>query len=141
MFKKMTFVILALLLCSAVKADTGSSIRVSKLGPEMMTKIQKGEVKNLVVEFKEGDRLPVNLKAEGELFESVDSNPIFVEVKKDFYVKVTGSNVQMSFDAVNFSPINELIRGSVSVGANSDNSNTVNFPASVINVIFSAFLK
>lgn len=74
MFNKMIFVISALLICTSVTANTGSSIRVSKLSPELIAKIQKGEVKNLVVEFKEGDRLPVNLKAEGDLFESVDSN-------------------------------------------------------------------
>lgn len=141
MIKKMIFVILTLLLCLTVTANAESSIRVSKLSPELIAKIQKGEVENLVVEFKEGDRLPVNLKAEGDLFESVDSNPTFVEVKKDFYVKVTGSNIHMSFDGINFKPINELLRGSVSVGANSDNGNTENFPASVINVVFSAFLK
>ncbi len=133
----MIFAMAALLMCSAVTANTGGSIRVTKLSSELISKIQQGEVKNLVVEFK----LPVNLTAEGDLFESVDSNPTFVEVKKEFYVKVTGSNVHMSFDGVNFKPINELLRGSVSLGANSDNGNTGHFPARVINVVFSAFVK
>jgi hypothetical protein len=141
MFKKMIFVMLTLLLSTMVNAGTEGSIRVSKLSPELMNKIQKGQVQNLVVEFKQGDRLPVNLKAVGDLFESVDSNPTFVEVKRDFYVKVSGPNVHMSFDGLNFKPINELLRGNVSVGANADQGNAENFPASVINVVFSAFVK
>lgn len=141
MFKKMILVILTLLLCSTVNASVENSIRVSKLSSELIARIQKGEVKNLIVEFKEGDRLPVNLKAEGDLFESVDSNPTFAEVKKDFCVKVDGSNLLMSLDGVNFKPFNQMARGSVSVGTNADGNNGTGFPAGAINIIFSAFLK
>lgn len=141
MFKKMIYVFLTLLLSFPVISSTDNSIRVSKLNADLITKIQKGEVKNLVVEFKLGDRLPVNLKAEGDLFESVDNNPTFVDVKRDFYVKVAGANIHMSFDGVDFKPINELLRGNISVGASSDQETISNFPASVINIAFSAFIK
>lgn len=141
MLKKMFLVISTLLLCSTVNASVENSIRVSKLSSELIARIQKGEANNLVVEFKEGDRLPVNLKAEGDLFESVDSNPTFVEVKKDFYVKVDSSNLFMSLDGVNYKPFNQMVRGSVSVGTNADGSNGAGFPAGAINFIFSAFLR
>ena len=141
MFKKMTLVITILLICSAVNASVSNALRVTEINSELISKIQRGEVQNLVVMFKEGDRLPVNLKAEGDLFESVDKNPTFVEVKKDFHLKVIGKNLSMSFDGVHFKPFNELARGSIFVGTNADDNNSENSPVGVINIIFSTFLR
>lgn len=141
MFKKMILVISALLACTVAMANVENVVRITKINSQVLNEIQKGEARDLIVEFREGDRLPVNLKAEGDLFVSIDNNSTVVEVKKDFYVKIIGSNMYMSFDGIDFKPINELLRGNVSIGAKSDQSSSESFPANVINVVFSAFLK
>lgn len=141
MFKKMIVLMGAILLSSSVMAGAIVPIRSTKLNAEYLSKIQKGEVENAVIEFLEGDRLPINIKAEGDLFESVDSNPTFVEVKKHFFVKIMKNNITMSFDGVTFKSIKELLGGSLTVNTSASNGDTESFPASVINVVFSAFIK
>ncbi len=120
-------------------ASVDNSIRVTKLSSNLIKKIQKGEVEDLVVEFKLGDRLPVNLKAEGDLFESVDSNPTFVEVKKDFYLNIKGSSLNMSLDGVNFKPFTKVAKSKLSISTPNDNA-IENYPASAINLVFSSLL-
>ena len=140
MFKKMILVLSTLLICSTVMANAESPVRATKLSPELINKIQKGEVINLVIEFRKGDQIPINLKAVGDLFESTDSNPTFVEVKKDFYINIKGPEVNMSFDGVNYKPYNKVIRGSLVMNTPNDNPNG-DSPATAINMIFSLFLK
>lgn len=141
MFKKMIVLMGAILLNSSVMAGTIVPINSIKLTAEYLSKIQKGEVENAVIEFIEVDRLPINIKAEGDLFDSVDSNPTFVVVKKHFFVKIMKNNITMSFDGVIFKSIKELLSGSLAVNASSSNGDAQNFPVSVINVVFSAFIK
>lgn len=141
MFKKMIFLAAALLLNTPLMAGAIVPIRSAKLNAEYLNKIQKGEIDNAVIEFLEGDRLPINIKAGGDLFESVDSNPTFVEVKKHFFVKIMKSNITMSFDGETFKSIKELLSGSLTVNVSSANGDTQNFPASLIYIVFSALVK
>lgn len=141
MFKKMIVLTGALLLSTSLMAGVIVPIRSTTLNSEFVSKIQKGEVENVVIEFLEGDRLPINIKAEGDLFESADSNSTFVGVKKHFFVKIMKSSITMSFDGEIFKSPKELLSGSLSVGASSSNGDTQNFPASVIHIVFNAFIK
>lgn len=141
MFKKMIALTGAIVLSTSLMAGTIVPIRSTKLNAEFLNKIQKGEVENTVIEFLEGDRVPVNIKAQGDLFESADSNPVLVEVKKHFYVKIMKSDITMSFDGERFRPIKECLGGSLVVNASSSDGETQNFPVSVINIVFSAFVK
>lgn len=140
MLKKMTILIGALL-CTSLMANVRDSVRVTKLNPDFLSRVQKGEIENITIEFKEGDRLPVNLRAEGDLFESVDSNPTFIEVKKNFFVRIMSNDLSMSFDGENFKPLKESIGGSLVANASSSNNDARNFPANIINIVFSAFVK
>lgn len=141
MLKRVIVLIGALLLSTSLMAESNVTIRSTKLNAEFLNKIQKGEVENTVIEFIEGDRLPINLKAEGDLFESADSNPTFVEVKKHFFVKIMKNDATMSFDGEIYKPIKELLRGSGRVNVSSSNGDLQHFPASVITIVFSAFIK
>jgi hypothetical protein len=141
MFKKMTVFIGALLLNTSLIAGEIAPIRVQNLTAEYLSKIQKGEITNTIIEFIEGDQLPINIKAEGDLFESMNNNPTFVEVKKHFFVKIMNSTITMSFDGTIFKPIQELLGGTLSVDASSSNNDNLDFPASVINLVFNAFIK
>ena len=88
MFKKMTVLLGALLLCTSLMAQVRDSIRATELGINFLTKIQKGEIQNVTIEFREGDHLPINIRAEGDLFESVDNNSTLIEIKKNFFIRI-----------------------------------------------------
>jgi hypothetical protein len=141
MFKKMTALLVALLLCSSLVAQARDLIRATELGSNFLTKIQKEEIKNVTIEFRVGDRLPITIRAEGDLFESVDNNPTFIEIKKTFFVRIDDSNVAMSFDGEIFKPFTDFVGGSLSIGASSEESDPNNFPAGAINVLFKSYIK
>ena len=137
----MTVLFGALLLCTSLMAQVRDSIRATELGINFLTKIQKGEIQNVTIEFREGDHLPINIRAEGDLFESVDNNSTLIEIKKNFFIRIYDSEVTMSFDGVTFKPFKETVGGSLSIGASPVGNDTNNFPVSAIGVLFKAFIK
>jgi hypothetical protein len=92
----------------------------------------------LVIEFRRGDELPVNLLAEGDLIETTKPATSYVGVKKDFWLRMKNSDVQISFDGQNFSAIKDTLNGSIEAGAGTGMSGGI---ANAINLVFKAQLK
>jgi len=114
------------------------TVRATEIGESLWSKLSTGALSEIVIEFRRGDELPVNLRVEGDLLETTHSATSYIGVKRNFWLKVQQNNVQFSFDGVNYSEITEALTGSVSAGTASDpNGGTAN----EINVVLKAFLK
>lgn len=113
-------------------------IRPSGLDRALLQKLKSGELEEVTVEFRKGDQLPVAFKTEGDLVESTDSTPSFVAVKRAFFVRMTQANFLMSLDGVHYLPIDQLVKGSLTMGARASDQDHI---ANGISIIFRSILK
>jgi hypothetical protein len=57
----------------------------------------------LIVDFKAGDRIPVTLRVDGEILATTpDPSTIWLTAKRDFSVRVRGSELRTSLDGAHF---------------------------------------
>jgi hypothetical protein len=57
----------------------------------------------LIVDFKAGQRIPVRIQVDGEIIETTPSpSIIWLTAKRDFSVRVRGSEIKTSLDGVHF---------------------------------------
>jgi hypothetical protein len=57
----------------------------------------------LVLDFKAGDRIPVTIQLDGEVVETTPSpSTIWLTAKRDFSVRIRGSEIKTSLDGVHF---------------------------------------
>lgn len=80
----------------------------------------------------------MTFQAEGDLLETKVINPSYLVVKRSFWVRVEQKDVLMSLDGTHFKPFNQIIGGSFTVGASSDQNGG---PANAINMLFKGNLK
>lgn len=117
-------IVLSLLLGSAAEAKI---IRATEMNGSLWTRLMVGSAEELIVEFRQGDELPVSFSAQGDLIETSRTGVSYVSVKKNFWLKLESNNVQMSLDGTVFKPIEETITGSFTAGAGSgDNGEVAN---------------
>ena len=138
--KFLTTMIGALLLLSTQLFAQGTTkvVRATKLSPALWGQFHKGEIECLQVEFRQGDEIPVQLNAEGDLLETSESNPSYVTVKRGFWVQMKQDDVQISFDGTNYKPFKEAIAGTITAGASSDEQGGI---ANAINLGFKLLMK
>lgn len=91
-----------------------------------------------VVEFRQGDELPVTLRAEGDLLETRNPETTYVSVKRNFWLKMSANSVLVSLDGQNFGEIKDRLEGQLSASANANDNGE---PASALNILFSARVK
>lgn len=114
------------------------TVRASEMSNAQWAQLYSGKAQDLVVEFREGDVLPVSLEAEGDLVATRQAGITYMDVKKNFWLKLDQDNLVMSLDGENFKPLNQLISGSLTAGAEKDPNSDV---ANSIKVRFNAYLK
>jgi hypothetical protein len=103
------------------------SIRATELNGSLWARITAGSSEELVVEFRQGDELPISFSTEGDLLETSRVGASYVNVKRNFWLKIEGSDVQMSLDGSVYRPIKDMISGSIVAGAGSgDNGGVAN---------------
>ena len=57
----------------------------------------------IIVDFKTGDRIPVVIQVDGEIVETTPSpSTVWLTAKRDFSVRIAGSDVKTSLDGVHF---------------------------------------
>ena len=57
----------------------------------------------LIIDFKSGDRIPVSIQVDGEIIETTPSpSTIWLTAKRDFSVRIRGSEIKTSLDGANF---------------------------------------
>ena len=82
-----------------------------------------GQISDWVVEFRQGDEIPVTFTAEGDFFETPQVNPTPLHIKKNFWLKFDSQKgIWASLDGSNFQPLPQVASGTFTVGANSDQS-------------------
>jgi len=113
------------------------SIRATELNASFWDNLQRRTMTEVIVEFRQGDEIPVTFSAQGDFLESIQSGTTYVSVKRSFWIKVTGSDLQMSLDGGTFKPLNQVVKGSISADAAAGGSS----PVGGINVILQALLK
>lgn len=128
---------LAMLGASAGYAGT-ETIRVTQLNSDMWQKLKTGEISQLIVEFRQGDVLPLTVNVGGDLLETTDNHPSNLIVRRPFFVKVEQDKVLLSLNGTEYKSIQELLKGNINVGASSEENGG---PANAINVLVQAFLK
>ena len=111
---------MALTFSSQMVARTPNTIRATELSPQHWDRFRKGDIKELVVEFREGDEIPVTMQAEGDLLETSEAVASYVTIKRNFWVRVEQGDLKMSLDGVKFKPFNKLISGTLTAGASTE---------------------
>jgi hypothetical protein len=97
------FLLLALLAGSAASCAHGSisPLRVSANAPAPWPALREGQP--LIIDFKAHDRIPVSIQVDGEVIETTPSpSTIWLTAKRDFSVRIQGSEIKTSLDGVHF---------------------------------------
>ena len=123
------------LLSGVAQAKT---IRATDMTSSLWSDLSRGALGDLVVEFRQGDELPVTFSAEGDLLETTHSASSYVGVKRNFWVRLQQTKIQMSLDNVAFKDVSDILSGSFQAGAGSDQNGGA---ASAISLALKAYLK
>lgn len=113
-------------------------LRATELNDRSIAEILKMNSEEVIVEFRKSDEIPLVFKAEGDLLETTHPAINYVTVKKDFWIKLVGNDLQISFDNNQFKNISEVLTGSIQAGAGLDQNLGV---ANSINILFRALKK
>jgi hypothetical protein len=132
-------VALGILTGVAAMAAPSQSVRATQLTGKVWSDFEKGKAKDLTVEFRQGDRLPVTLQAKGDMIETSESAASYVVVKRPFWVRLEQDGIQVSLDGSTYKPFKDAVGGNLTVGASTDGAE--GGAANAINVVLDAVLK
>ena len=135
--KKISLVVALLMLTSLVEAS-GKVVRATEIASGNWSDLSKSELEGIVVEFHQGDELPLSFQAQGDLMETRKNSISTVVIKKDFWIRLRTNVVEISFDGTNFKKIEEVATGSIQAGAGSAQNGGL---ADAINVVFKTSLR
>jgi hypothetical protein len=136
--RRMKFVLVGMLLLSGVVHASGKVVRATDMGATMWSDLTHGKLGDVVVEFHQGDDLPVTFEAQGDLMETRQTSVSYVGIKKNFWLRLSQNNVEISLDGTTFKKMGDVLTGSLEAGAGSAQNGGV---ADAINIVFKAFLK
>jgi hypothetical protein len=122
-------------LCGSSEART---IRATDMTPELWAKSRVNMADNIVVEFRQGDQLPVNISTMGDFIQSNQLVSMSVTVQRNFWLMLQNNDVKMSLDGTTFKEIQDLVTGGISADATSGKNAG---DANGIDIVFAAFLK
>ncbi|MEK6775069.1 MAG: hypothetical protein AABY64_14105 [Bdellovibrionota bacterium] len=137
MKKMLLFMIGVFLLIRGADANA-KTVKATEMGSTVWSDISDGSLKDVIVEFRQGDEIPLSFKAEGDLVESSQESVSYIRIKRNFWLRLNQSTVELSLNGVKFKKLNEALTGSLEAGANANQSGG---PANTFNIIFKAFLK
>lgn len=99
-----------------------STMRAQDIDQETWGKVFAGQLKDFLIEFRQGDTLPVSVTAEGDFFETAQAQTTPLKMKKDVWMKVDGTKYEFSLDGKTFKPLPQVAQGSFSIGATANDS-------------------
>jgi hypothetical protein len=105
------------------------SIRAIEMKSSDWVELKKLCSEEVVVEFRKGETVPITFNAGGDLLETKHPTVTEFSVKQDFWVRIQNNNFQLSVDGYNFTPFTDLLRGSISLGADDAGNFTAGFDA------------
>lgn len=135
---KMKLLVVGVLLLSGVAQASGKVVRATEMGTTMWSDLTKGKLGDVVVEFRQGDELPVTFEAQGDLIETRQTSVSYVGIKRNFWLRLSQKDVEISLDGMTFKKLNDVLTGSLEAGAGSAQNGGV---ADAISIMFKAFLK
>jgi hypothetical protein len=135
---KTTLIILGMLLLSGITQASGKIVRAPDMGNTMWSDLARGKLGNIIVEFRQGDELPVSFEAQGDLLETRQTSLSSVVIKKNFWLRLAQNNIELSLDGTIFKKLSDVLTGGLEAGAGSGQNGGV---ADAINIVFKAFLK
>lgn len=115
-----------------------TTVRASEMTASAWSRLQAGLSEDLTVEFRQGDQLPVTIVAEGDFLETPQVSPTYVNVRRNFWLRLRKDTLQASLDGTNFKPLNELVKGGLKVTGGADQNGG---PVNAIQIILQADLK
>jgi hypothetical protein len=133
-FYSASVIVLALGICSAANAKT---IRATEMNAATWSAISGSSPQETVIEFRQGDQLPVTLSAEGDLLETNQASAGVIGVKRNFWLRIGSRGVELSLDGSAYKPLSEVVSGSFQAGAGGPDSGVAN----AINLALKAYLK
>lgn len=137
--KHLTIIIVSIVMSSSLFAQNSvKSLRPNELTPQIWNQYNKGEIQELIVEFRQGDKLPNTLQTEGDLLETSEANPSYVTVQRNFWVQMKPNDLQLSLDGSHFKPFQKVVSGELTIGTGAENPGGV---ANSINVGLKAMIK
>jgi hypothetical protein len=135
---KVTIAMLAMMFLTGSAQAGPKVIRATELGPTMWSDLNLGKLGDVVVEFRQGDYLPVTFVAQGDLIETRQFSVSYVGVKRNFWLQLNQNNVEISLDGTTFRKISDVLTGALEAGAGSAQNGGL---ADAINITFKALLK
>ena len=131
---KIVTMVFGILLMNVGEAKT---VRATEMTGSLWQRIASGTSEGLIVEFRSGDELLVSFTAEGDLIETSRNGVSTVSVKRNFWVKLEKNTVKISLDGTTYQPITEVLTGSLTAGAGSQENGGI---ANAINLVLRATL-
>lgn len=128
----------AIFILFAAISEAGTT-RATDIDQATWGKVFAGQLKDFLIEFRKGDMLPLTFTAEGDFFETQQAQATPLKVKKDLWMKVDGSKLEISLDGTNFKPLPQVAHGLLMIGASADD--TSGGRANGINVNLKAYQK
>lgn len=140
--KPNTYIATSLILCAcfwgAYTQANPSALRARDMSTKQWSEAMSQQPLNMTVEFRERDEIPVNLTAEGDFIETVQNQPTYIRVKRNFWLKLRNQDVLISLDGVNFKPLNQVVTGQLSAGADAVDAG---IPVNSIQILLQMFMK
>jgi hypothetical protein len=69
-----------------------------------------------IVEIHQGEILPLRFVMSGDFVETEPASTVELRAKEDLWLRISASQVEMSFDGRDYRPVSELVTGSVTLG-------------------------
>ena len=112
------FLILGMVL-GALHYSEAKIVRIYDLQDQDFEDLDGKKIDELIIEFRQGDKLPLTLKAEGDLIESSSKSAVPTDflIKRNFWIKFERDALTMSLNGDNFGPVSDSLTGNLSVGA------------------------
>jgi len=109
-------------------------LRASEMDQATWSQVFSGQLKEVVIEFRGGDTLPVSFTAEGDFFETLQIQPTPLKVKRDLWMRANSSVFEFSLDGITFKPLSQLAQGEFAVGLNSKDASNGRATGILINL-------
>lgn len=112
MNKSLSLLFVALSTVGCASGPPPRTVRVTEM--QGIAELAQGQP--LIIEFHEGDTLPLDFSLQGPLLESAkDTQPIMLTAKRRFFLRIDGDGLHSSLDGKDFSK-NAAAPGSFQIG-------------------------
>lgn len=139
MRNKIRTAILATIALGLSNLAAAANLRATELSAPLWGQLPQNSPQSIVIiEFRQGDKLPVSLTSTGDLLQTPEPAMGQVEVKRNFWLKVQDNQIQISLDGVTYKDFRDALHGRIEAGFDVGSSGGI---ARAINMAFRADLK